>query len=125
MTFSDKLIRLRKAFGYTKKYVAETIGVSCTAIAAYEDGKAAPQFKIIYKGLANLFGVPLEFLMVEKPHDEVVLASITKRQQSLRINAISCDIDRICAEIRGLRKIERLTTEDALKIISAITGDLS
>ncbi|EXM37647.1 hypothetical protein RASY3_14490 [Ruminococcus albus SY3] len=123
MNFSDKLIRLRKAFGYTKKYVAESVGVSCTAIAAYEDGKTAPQYKIIYKGIANLFGVPLEFLMVEKPHDEVVLASITKRQTRLRINAISCDIDRICAEIRGLRKIERLTAEDALKIIGAVTGN--
>lgn len=124
MNFSDKLIRLRKAFGYTKKYVAESIGVSCTAIAAYEDGKAAPQFKIIYKGLANLFGVPLEFLMVEKPHDEVVLATITKRQTRLHINAVQCDIDRLCAEIKGLRRIERLSSEDALKLIDAIVGQI-
>ena len=124
MNFSEKLIRLRKANGYTKKYVAETIGVSCTAIAAYEEGKTAPQYKIIYKGLSNLFGVPLEFLMVDKPHDEVILAGVTKRAQNLRINSISCDIDRICAEIIGMRKIEKLTAEDALKIIGACTGSI-
>ena len=124
MTFSDKIIRLRKAFGYTKKYVAETVGVTSVAIAAYEDGKATPQFPIIYKALASLFGVPIEFLMVDKPHDEVILASVTKRQTRLRIDAVQCDIDRICAEIRGLRKIERLTSEDALKIISAVTGEM-
>lgn len=124
MNFSDKLIRLRKAFGYTKKYVAESVGVSCTLIAAYEDGKTAPQYKIIYKGFANLFGVPLEFLMVEKPHDEVVLASIVKRQTRLRIDAVQCDIDRLCAEIRGLRQIERLTNEDALKLIDAVVGQI-
>lgn len=124
MNFSDKLIRLRKAFGYTKKYVAESVGVSSPLIAAYEEGRTAPQYKIIYKGFANLFGVPLEFLMVEKPHDEIILSTVTKRQTRLRINAVQCDIDRMCAEIRGLRQIERLTNEDALKLIEAIVGQI-
>ncbi len=46
---SKNLIKLRRQYGYTQKYVAEQIGVKLSSYHAYEAGVTVPTFQNFIK----------------------------------------------------------------------------
>jgi len=58
----EKLVRLRKEKGLTQLELAEAIKVSRQAVSKWEAGGAVPSTDNL-KGLSDLFGVPVDFLL--------------------------------------------------------------
>lgn len=65
MTIGQRISELRKNHGYSQEYVAEQLGVSRQAVSKWETDTSAPDtYNLI--GLAQLFGVSVEFIAVGK-----------------------------------------------------------
>ena len=62
MKLDEKLVRLRKEKGLTQLELAEAIKVSRQAVSKWEAGGAVPSTDNL-KGLSDLFGVPVDFLL--------------------------------------------------------------
>lgn len=65
MTFSEKLIRLRKREGLSQEALAETLGVSRQAVSRWEQGTALPDGGKLLP-CARHFGVSVDWLLDEK-----------------------------------------------------------
>ena len=65
MKFGDKVKELRTRIDITQEELAKKIGVSPRTIFAYENGETYPRRRDIYKQLAELFGVELNYLLTE------------------------------------------------------------
>lgn len=64
--FGDRLTNLRENRGWSKTYVAKTIGLSSMqTYANYEYGRREPDFSTVNK-LANLFDVSADYLLGRK-----------------------------------------------------------
>ncbi len=65
MTIGQRISELRRNHGYSQEYVAEQLGVSRQAVSKWETDTSAPDtYNLI--GLAQLFGVSVEFIAVGK-----------------------------------------------------------
>lgn len=62
MKLDEKLVRLRKEKGLTQLELAEAVKVSRQAVSKWEAGGAVPSTDNL-KGLSDLFGVPVDFLL--------------------------------------------------------------
>ena len=62
MTFSEKLIRLRKREGLSQEALAETLGVSRQAVSRWETGETVPNTETL-KLLSALFDVSINTLL--------------------------------------------------------------
>lgn len=61
--FSERLTNLRENKGWSKTYVAKTIGLkSMQTYANWEYGRTEPDFSMLSK-IANLFGVSTDYLL--------------------------------------------------------------
>lgn len=65
MTFSEKLIRLRKREGLSQEALAEILGVSRQAVSRWEQGTALPDGGKLLP-CARHFGVSVDWLLDEK-----------------------------------------------------------
>ena len=62
MTFSEKLIRLRRREGLSQEQLADRLGVTRQSVSKWESGSAAPETgKLI--AISELFGVSLDYLL--------------------------------------------------------------
>lgn len=76
MTIGQRIYELRKSFGYSQEYVAEQLNVSCQAVSKWETDTSAPDtYNLI--GLAQLFGVSVEYIAVGKKEDESSSSQVT------------------------------------------------
>ena len=74
MTIGQRISELRKNHGYSQEYVAEQLNVSRQAVSKWETDTSAPDtYNLI--GLAQLFGVSVEFIAVGKKDDPTDTAS--------------------------------------------------
>lgn len=62
MSFSDRLVSLRKSRSITQKQVASAVGVSEIAIQNYESQRRKPAYDVLI-ALADFFDVSLDFLV--------------------------------------------------------------
>ena len=63
MTLGEKLAKLRKQKGYSRKEAAERSGISIASYSAYEDRRRLPKRNPeIYEKLAELYGVSVDYL---------------------------------------------------------------
>ena len=69
MTFSEKLVTLRKDSGMSQDALAEKLGVSRQAVSKWELGTAMPETKNIVQ-LAEIFGVRIDYMMNYIPHSK-------------------------------------------------------
>ena len=68
--FSERLTNLRENKGWSKTYVAKTIGLSSMqTYANWEYGRTEPDFETTKK-LANLFNVSTDYLLGRKTSDK-------------------------------------------------------
>lgn len=68
MTFADKLRQLRMSRGLTQRKLAESVGLSQSAVGMYESNAREPDFATIER-FARFFRVPFSSLT---PSDEVI-----------------------------------------------------
>ena len=61
MTFSERLIELRKSRGLTQKQVYEAVGLSALGYQRYEYGTREPAYQKLI-ALADYFDVSLDYL---------------------------------------------------------------
>lgn len=76
MKLYEKLVHLRKEKGLTQLELAEAMNVSRQAVSKWESGGAIPSTGNL-RGLSDLFGVPVDFLLNdgEEKTEEVILLS--------------------------------------------------
>lgn len=67
----------REASGYQQKEVALTLGVSKQTLSYWETGGRSPSKENIVK-LAEMYGVPVAYLMGVEEYDQETLAKIRK-----------------------------------------------
>ena len=79
---AEKLALSRKKNKLSQAQVAKYIGVSPSAVSAYELGEVTPSLEILMK-LANLYRVPADYLLgISYPRESVALdtSKLTKQQ---------------------------------------------
>lgn len=62
MAFSDNIVRLKNEKGVTNYRIAKEIGVSCTTVQNWIDGKTAPQLELAFR-VAAYFGKTIDEMM--------------------------------------------------------------
>lgn len=80
MTMGEKILRMRKARGWSQEELAERMSVSRQAVSRWESGSAKPDAdKII--ALCDLFGVSADYLLREDYHGERSAVAASKLQR--------------------------------------------
>lgn len=62
MTIPERLVFIRKEFGYTRARLSDEIGVPYGTIAKYESGEREPGHSYLIK-IANKFGVTTDYIL--------------------------------------------------------------
>lgn len=65
MIFGEKVKQLRTQKGWSQAELAKRLGKSTRAIAAYESGSSYPRTRDVYRKLAELLDVNVNYLMTE------------------------------------------------------------
>ncbi|MDQ0507633.1 transcriptional regulator, y4mF family [Aedoeadaptatus ivorii] len=65
MRFGDKIKILRTEKGWIQQELADAVGVSVRTIKNYELGDSYPKNRLIYKKLAEIFSVDVNYLLTE------------------------------------------------------------
>ena len=60
---------LRRSFGWSQKELARQLGISCSAVGMYEQGRRDPPVDILIK-LAGIFGVTTDYLLTGRIQNE-------------------------------------------------------
>ena len=76
MTFSDKLIALRKKAGWSQEELAERLNVSRQSVSKWEGAQSMPDIDKIVQ-LSSLFGVTTDYLLKDGQDDPQPAAAET------------------------------------------------
>ena len=76
MTFSDKLIALRKKAGWSQEELAERLNVSRQSVSKWESAQSMPDIDKIVQ-LSSLFGVTTDYLLKDEQYDPQPAAAET------------------------------------------------
>ncbi len=60
--FCERLLALRKEYGYTQRQVAQMLGISQPSYIRYENGTAQPSLESL-SALADIFDVSADYLI--------------------------------------------------------------
>ena len=60
--FCERLLALRKVYGYTQRQVAQMLGISQPSYIRYENGTAQPSLESL-SALADIFDVSADYLI--------------------------------------------------------------
>lgn len=63
--FCERLLALRKEYGYTQRQVAQMLGISQPSYIRYENGTAQPSLESL-SALADIFDVSADYLIGRK-----------------------------------------------------------
>lgn len=97
---ADNLINLRKSSKLTQLELADKLNYSDKAISKWERGDSMPDI-FLFKQLADMYGVSVDYLMTEHTEDEVKQhkKKETKLNNKLIITLLSTLVVWICATI--------------------------
>ena len=70
MTFSERLVKIRKEKGFTQSDVAEKMNVSFQAVSLWERGETTPEIDKLVD-IAALYQVSLDWLLTGKAEERV------------------------------------------------------
>jgi transcriptional regulator with XRE-family HTH domain len=87
---AKNIIELRRSMNMTQAELAQKLNYSDKAVSKWERGESIPDV-IIIKRIADLFGVPVDYLMVSEhtPKEKLNLMSIIKKRNHLIIAMLS------------------------------------
>lgn len=113
MKFGEKLRDLRQENGLTQAELAEKAGISLRTISYYESGTTYPKNRNIYKTLADILGVDVNYLRNEG--DEF----ITSARQKYGYRGAK-QAEELVAEVGGLFAGGDLSEEDKDAVMQAL-----
>ncbi len=113
MNFGEKVSQLRKQNGLTQRQLADALGVSLRTITNYETGGRYPKQREIYKKLADVLQVDINYLLTE---NETFIVYAHEQYGSVGMQ----QAQRLLAEVRGLFSGGELAEEDKDEMMRAI-----
>ena len=102
-TLGEQIRKFRLSKKYTLAVMAERLGVTTSAIAAYENGSRNPSFDILIK-IARMFNVTIDNLLGYSSKDYIDLSGLCMAQRESVLNIIDfCKkFNALMVEILGL-----------------------
>lgn len=91
---SDKIKMLRENAGITQSELAKSLGLTRSAVNAWEMGLSVPSTQYIVE-LAKAFNVSTDFLLGMEDSAAVSVKGLTERQISAVLNVIQCFKDEL------------------------------
>lgn len=85
--FDEKLKTLREKHDFTQQYVADTIGVTRSAINRYENESMPPSLTSIIK-IAIMFNVSIDYLVGLNSKSFLYLYDFSEKQQEFILGSI-------------------------------------
>lgn len=113
MDFGAKISMLRRQRNMTQKHLADALGVSLRTITNYETGGRYPKQREMYRRIADILNVDINYLLTE---DE---SFIVYTQEQIGSQGME-DAHRILTELRGLFAGGELAQEDKDEMMRAI-----
>ena len=83
MIFADKLIALRKKFGWSQEELAEKLGVTRQSVSKWEGAQSVPDIDKILQ-LSRLFGVTTDYLLKDELGEPEYTAGDDARKGAIR-----------------------------------------
>ena len=93
MTLSDKIKTLRDKNGFTQSELAKRVGLTRSAVNAWEMGGAIPSTEIIIK-LAKIFRVTTDYLLGVDNEERISVKDLNPKEVDSIQNVINCIRDR-------------------------------
>ncbi len=78
MTYSEKIVKLRKANGYSQEVFAKLVGVSRQAVYKWEAGQSYPEAEKLIE-IKKLFGIKIDDLL-DDSYEVVIEKKPTKKK---------------------------------------------
>lgn len=116
MRFGEKIRELRRILGYTQQDLGEALGVSTRTIVSYENGKSYPKQRKVYNKMAELFEVPVNYLLVE--NDEEV--AVDKEVPSTETRSIQAQAQQLIDQASAMFAGGSLSEEDKDAVMRAL-----
>lgn len=121
MKLPDKIIKLRKANGWSQEYLAEKLNVSRQAISRWENGTALPDAQNVLQ-ISKLFNVTTDYLLnddYESDRDIPVVQTaaqetaelFSKKKQLHLIAAIAFSISVLCSLMGAVSSVNHIQLE--------------
>ena len=80
MTYSEKIVKLRKANGYSQETFAKLVGVSRQAVYKWEAGQSYPEAQKLIE-IKKLFGIKIDDLL-DDSYEVVIEKKPTKKKKA-------------------------------------------
>ncbi len=87
MKFNEKLIKLRKAAGFSQEELGNKLNVARQTVSKWELGETTPEMDKLEE-LSNIFGISIDELV----KDDVIPNVITKEMNQEKIDSLYKDI---------------------------------
>ena len=113
MKFSEKLRRARINAGFTQSQLANELGVSLRTVTNYETGDRYPKKRELYKKMAEVLGVEVNYLLTE---DEDFIADAGEKYGAKGAR----QAQELLSEVTGLFAGGCLAQEDMDEMMRAI-----
>lgn len=81
MKFNEKLVFLRKKYGYSQEKLAELLGVTRQAISRWELGDTTPEMELLV-ALCKTFNVSADYL-IHDDQEEVIFTTQKNKKKSI------------------------------------------
>lgn len=93
MTFSEKLIALRRRGGWSQELLADRLGVTRQSVSKWESGTATPELTKLV-ALSELFGVSVDYLVKDYLEEEMPQAA-----KSVETERLEAKVDRLSRQL--------------------------
>lgn len=113
MILADKIIRLRKQFGWSQEELAEKMNVSRQSVSKWESANSIPDLNKILK-LAEIFGVSTDYLLKDEI-EEVETINVDKEPGIIKLT-----LDEAMTYVEEKIKSARLTSIGVLLTITSV-----
>lgn len=114
MSFSTVLKQLREARNLSQNELAESLGISRSAVSMYENGNREPSFQLL-NAIVDFFNVDISYLMDRKPaqidSDIWEVRDTLHRRPEMRVL------------FEAIKDAPKEDIEKAVKIIEALKSD--
>lgn len=109
---ADRLIKLRKKYGYSQEELADKLGLSRQAVSKWERAEASPDTDNLIC-LAKLYGVSLDELLSTDEDVDTIVKEQVKKDESAGVHISDKDGSRIDINDKGVR----LTDDDGSTLV--------
>ncbi len=89
MTFSDKLIRLRKKAGWSQEDLADRMDVTRQSVSKWESGQSVPDLEKVVR-ISDLFGVSTDYLLKDDVDDTEIRNDYGDGKKTDDVPALKC-----------------------------------